>query len=177
MQSNAVQIVTMICTLFTTITLLVVAPLVRGILKRWDQDLLERQAKAETDRLAALEIKKAAEAVAVALRVANEEANRRAEESKAAAEQVASVLKATTDSSDARIEKLTKVTNDTHTLVNSNMGVQLRLNKVVTRRLANLTKDTPEGEADEKAAALAESMLSEHEAKQAIVDAQIVGPT
>lgn len=54
----------------------------------------------------------------------------------------------------------------THTLVNANMGVQLKLNAVVTQRLATITKD-PE---DVTAAKLAKQLLVEHEKKQADVD-------
>lgn len=61
---------------------------------------------------------------------------------------------------------LTKVTNDTHTLVNSNMGVQLKLNSLTSARVAALT-----GHADDLAAAeIAKLAYDEHVKKQAIVD-------
>lgn len=54
----------------------------------------------------------------------------------------------------------------THTLVNSNMGVQLTISAVALRRVADLTHE-PE---DVAAAELAERGLAEHISKQAIVD-------
>jgi hypothetical protein len=59
-----------------------------------------------------------------------------------------------------------KVIRDTHTLVNSNMGIQLRLNSVALRRIASLT-GLPD---DAAAASLAESAYAEHLKKQALVD-------
>jgi hypothetical protein len=55
-----------------------------------------------------------------------------------------------------------------HTLVNSNMGVQLRIASVALDRVAELTNH-PE---DIAAASLAKKQLQEHEAKQATVDKQ-----
>lgn len=66
-------------------------------------------------------------------------------------------------------EKLTKVerTGDaTHTLVNSAMSAQLRLNAVMARRLATLTSDP----ADHALAATAEAEYHNHESQQRIVD-------
>ena len=65
-----------------------------------------------------------------------------------------------------RGERTDKKLTDIHTLVNSNMSVQLRISAVALRRLADLTRDA----GDEAAAALAESGYHEHEAKQRIVD-------
>ena len=87
----------------------------------------------------------------------------------AAAFKVAEVKTELRDSNvttDATLKEIKKTGVDTHTLVNSNMGVQLRLNAAVTGRLAEITKD-PE---DIKAANLARLMYEEHVAKQAIVD-------
>jgi hypothetical protein len=81
--------------------------------------------------------------------------------------EVKSTLETSTSEAMGRIADLQKVTNDTHTLVNSNMGVQLKLNASVTRRLAVMT-----GNADDIAVAdLAQSMYDEHVKKQAVVDA------
>ncbi len=55
---------------------------------------------------------------------------------------------------------------DTHTLVNSNMGVQLELTAAVSKRIASMTKD-PE---DIKASQLADVKLKDHIEKQAAVD-------
>lgn len=83
------------------------------------------------------------------------------------AEEVKATLEVHTAVTDARLSELKSVAHETHTLVNSNMGVQLKLNAAVTRRLAGLT-----GHADDLAAAdLAEQMYQEHLKKQAQVDA------
>jgi hypothetical protein len=65
------------------------------------------------------------------------------------------------------LEKITELAEKTHTLVNSQMGLELMLHAVTARTLANLTKK-PE---HVKAADAAEKKLREHEAKQAVVDA------
>lgn len=67
-----------------------------------------------------------------------------------------------------KLNAIGKTGEKTHTLVNSNMGVQLRLNAVVTRRLADLTR-SPE---DEAMAEQSAKLLLEHEGKQEIVDSQ-----
>jgi hypothetical protein len=68
--------------------------------------------------------------------------------------------------SERKLDGLAVVTDKTHTLVNSNMGVQLKLNALVSRRLADLTRDP----ADITAAELAERLYHEHQGKQAVVD-------
>lgn len=50
--------------------------------------------------------------------------------------------------------------------MNSNMGVQLKLNAALSRRMASMTKDV----VNMQAADLAGKLLREHEAKQATVD-------
>lgn len=88
----------------------------------------------------------------------------------------------------AEQEGMKRVQNATHVLVNSNMGVQLKLNAVVTRRLASMTKDALAVAVRDNAsldtidilkqdvtntgiaADLAEHMLVEHESKQRTVD-------
>jgi len=67
-----------------------------------------------------------------------------------------------------KVEAITKTNQQIHTLVNSNMGVQLEISAVFARRIAVMTKD-PE---DLRAADLAETYLREHQAKQGIVDSQ-----
>ncbi|HEV3021856.1 MAG TPA: hypothetical protein VGX76_05295 [Pirellulales bacterium] len=57
-----------------------------------------------------------------------------------------------------------------HVLVNSNMGVQLKLCAVALRRVADLTNHP----ADDVTAKLAEAKLVDHESKQAAVDAYAV---
>lgn len=69
-----------------------------------------------------------------------------------------------------KLDNIEKTGEKVHTLVNSNMGVQLKLNASLSRQVANLTSD-PKAKAEAtKAAELAESLLSEHEKKQAVVD-------
>ena len=63
-------------------------------------------------------------------------------------------------------EEAARVGRDNHTLLNSNMGAQLKIGAVALRRLAELTKHPD----DLAAASLAEKLLSDHEAKQAVVD-------
>lgn len=60
-----------------------------------------------------------------------------------------------------------KVAKDTHTLVNSNMGVQLASNAEMAGRLASLPDATAE---DKEIARAAKQALLEHQQRQAIVD-------
>ncbi len=62
-----------------------------------------------------------------------------------------------------------KVRNDIHTLVNSNMGTQLRSNAILSRRIAMLPGATEE---DLNLAFDAEQLWQEHQAKQQTVDDQ-----
>ncbi len=62
-----------------------------------------------------------------------------------------------------------KVAKDTHTLVNSNMGLQLRAYATMARRLASLPGAT---DVDRDVAYAAEKAVVDHEAKQAVVDAR-----
>jgi hypothetical protein len=98
----------------------------------------------------------------------NRDQNERADEAERKTEQVRATLVTTTGIGLSRMDALAVVAKATHTLVNSSMGVQLELNRMVTRRLANLTHD-PE---DLRAADLADSMSREHEARQRAVDLQ-----
>jgi hypothetical protein len=83
-------------------------------------------------------------------------------------EGVRRTLEANTASTEVRLDDLATVAKATHLLVNSKMSVQLDANRIMARRLADLTKDP----ADEAAAELAERDYGEHQAKQAAVDAQ-----
>lgn len=65
-----------------------------------------------------------------------------------------------------KLDGIQKTGEDVHILSNSNFGVQLQLNAVVSRRLSAFTKDP----ADLAAAMLAEKLYNEHMAKQAVVD-------
>ena len=81
---------------------------------------------------------------------------------------VRDTLDVTTTKAEAKMDNLGKVAKATHTLVNNQMAVQLRLSAVALRRVAGLTGDA----ADVKAAEMAEVAMAEHDAKQAVVDAQ-----
>lgn len=72
-----------------------------------------------------------------------------------------------------RLNNIASTTNLTHDLVNNNMRIQLALNATVTRRLADMTKGTPDGPVDEKVAAEAFRVLREHDVKQAKADAAV----
>lgn len=65
----------------------------------------------------------------------------------------------------AKLDAIAETGDKTHILVNSNMGVQLKIAAVALRRLAS--SGNPE---DVAAAELAEKLLREHESKQASVD-------
>lgn len=88
----------------------------------------------------------------------------------ARAEKKADIVKMTLEDATERAEiqraDQTKLAVSTHKLVNSNMGVQLRLHRDTSRRLAMLTKDP----ADVQAAALAEKLYAEHEAANAVAN-------
>lgn len=83
---------------------------------------------------------------------------------------VKDTLKTSTSESSARMGRLEKVTTDTHTLVNANMGKQLKISALALRRIADMTQHPD----DDTAARLAEDALAEHEGKQAVVDARAV---
>lgn len=65
-----------------------------------------------------------------------------------------------------KVVHIGKVSDATHTLVNSAMGAQLKVAAIAMRRVADLTRDP----ADTEAASVAEKALADHEAKQARVD-------
>lgn len=66
-----------------------------------------------------------------------------------------------------RSKKAEKVTEKIHTLVNSNMAVQLRVNMLQAKRIAELTRT----KADKELASEAARLYEQHEAKQKEVDA------
>lgn len=74
---------------------------------------------------------------------------------------------------DARkLDRIAETGEKTHTLVNSNMGAQLRLVATTSRRLSQLTNEP----VDIEAAELAEKLLKDHDAKQAVVDRSQADP-
>lgn len=76
-------------------------------------------------------------------------------------EEVKQALATSTESAN---QQLTSI----HTLVNANMGAQLKISAIALRRIADLTRNP----GDISAAIVAEKLLYEHEAKQAMVDKQ-----
>lgn len=82
--------------------------------------------------------------------------------------QVATTADEATRDTAAKLDGLALVADKTHSLVNSNMGTQLRISAVALRRIADLTN---EGE-DKNIADAAEALLAEHLAKQAQADAR-----
>lgn len=75
-------------------------------------------------------------------------------------------LVATVQNTADKLAKLQHTATDTHTLVNNNMAIQLRINAVKSRKLADITGDPIDIlEAEE-----AEMSLKIHLAKQSIVD-------
>lgn len=100
-----------------------------------------------------------------------------AEAAKAAAKEVAEVkttLQETNQQTAKELGEIKRVGDDTHTLVNSNMAVQLRINKAMAVRLAGLSRGTPDEANDLAAVELATKVLAEHEAKQRVVDGESV---
>jgi len=63
-------------------------------------------------------------------------------------------------------KKAAKIASNIHTLVNSNMGVQLRVNWLQARRIADMTK-LP---SDIELANEAERLYNQHQLKQAQID-------
>jgi hypothetical protein len=97
------------------------------------------------------------------------EGNRTTSQLENAARQVAKVRETLSVSDDqlrSRLEEMAAVGQATHGLVNSNMGEQLKLNALLSRRVAEITK-LPE---DFEAATISESKLRDHESTQSIVD-------
>jgi len=83
-------------------------------------------------------------------------------------DEVAQTLQAATANTDAKLDEMQKTSVATHILVNSNMGAQLKISAVALRELADALPNAKRMEAAE----LAEKMLAEHIAKQAVVDSR-----
>lgn len=140
--------------------------LIFSVLARWDTRAEARQRRVEAQQRTAAEqaAAKAAEAVKVEVTKAKTAAEEvkivQAQAAQAVAE-VAAKLEASTSAVDGKLNGLAQVAKDTHTLVNSNMAVQLKLHAGTSRRLAEITHDP----VDIQAADLAEKMVSEHDVK------------
>ncbi len=86
---------------------------------------------------------------------------------KAEVQQVAATLEQTKMVASAERAETLKGVQAIHTLVNSNMGAQLKVSAVALRRVAEYSSHPD----DVAAADMAERQLRDHEAKQATVDA------
>lgn len=116
--------------------------------------------------------KNAAEAVTSVKTDLIREGNRTISQLEVAARQVKQVkesLAASDEQLHSRLDEMAATGQATHVLVNSNMGEQLKLNALLSRRMADLTK-IPE---DIQAAKCAEAKLQDHESKQAMVDRSV----
>jgi len=71
---------------------------------------------------------------------------------------------------DAR--KQSKVSNNIHTLVNSQMGNQLRVNMLQSRQIADMTTDPQRKKVAIDVADEAQRLYEDHQRKQAVVDSQ-----
>jgi hypothetical protein len=83
-------------------------------------------------------------------------------------EEVRQTLSKESENTIIKLDELQEGSKQIHTLVNANMGAQLKISSIALRRLADLTKH-PE---DMAAAELADKRLLEHEAKQKDVNSQ-----
>jgi hypothetical protein len=90
---------------------------------------------------------------------------------RAKAEEVAATLEEATAATTTKLEEIAKVGVDTHTLVNSNMAIQLKLNVVALGRIKDMTRGEPGNRDDVAAWESAVRLLREHEEKQKVVDA------
>lgn len=96
-------------------------------------------------------------------------ANARAREAAAAAKDVKHVLEENTLTTDQKLEDLARVARATHTLVNNDRGVLLKIATTALDRVARINPDDLE---DQEAAEAVRKAYAEHQANQAIVDAQ-----
>lgn len=144
------------------------------VLKEWFD-----RARAATVLAASEAVAQKAEEMRTTLAVATRKQEVALAQAAVKAEEVKTALVVATDKQNTaasqredKLDRIEKTTESVHTLVNSNMGVALKVSMVALRRVADLT-----GHADDRAAAdLAEKAFSAHEAKQAIVDSGKVEP-
>jgi len=95
-----------------------------------------------------------------------------AESSAVATEEVKQTLATNTAATTDKLQTLTVQGDAIHTLVNSNMGAQLKVAAVALRRIATMTKDP----GDVGIALEAERLFADHVAKQAVVDSKTPPP-
>ncbi len=89
-----------------------------------------------------------------------------AEKAATKVENVAVTLEASDAKTDHELHEIKATGEKIHTLVNSNMGIQLQLNAKLSRRVADQSQDP----ADIEVANASERMYQEHQGKQALVD-------
>lgn len=92
--------------------------------------------------------------------------NRKADVAAAKTEEVKETLAEVSEHTEVKLSEMSIVARDTHTLVNANMGRQLKISAVALRRVADITNDAD----DISAAEDAESIYQEHMTKQWVVD-------
>lgn len=85
-------------------------------------------------------------------------------------DEVKETLRVGTAKTDLRISELMEVAKTIHTLVNSDRGILLDLNRRQARRIADLTKGTEDGEEDERLAVIADQIYEAHQKQQEVVD-------
>lgn len=79
------------------------------------------------------------------------------------ADEVKATLEASNEVGNRKLDELAEIARTTHGLVNGNMGIQLRLNRTLSSRIADLTGEP----ADRDAAELADRLYAEHVSKEA----------
>ena len=157
--SDTVQVVNALCNLVVA----VVIPVLTYLTLKQNRQVKETTVKVEQvgNRAAEAVTKVAAkvEGAAAQVREVRKVLESNAETAAAEREEVKKTL---ADNGDVSNKKL----DDIHTLVNSNMSIQLRISALALRRVADLTKDPRDADAADEA----EKGFHEHEAKQRIVD-------
>lgn len=135
--------------------------------------LLQQISAAERAAAKVEEVKQATMMAARRVEAATVRVAEKVEEAKEATVKVAEKVEEAKDAAISQVDKLDAIAATTvkvHALVNSAMGVQLRLHAATSRRLANITGSIE----DAKVAVLAESVADEHEVKQQGIDAKEV---
>jgi ABC-type transport system involved in cytochrome bd biosynthesis fused ATPase/permease subunit len=142
--------------------------IINGYIARRVEERKEATAKERREQEAkdAKTAKEAADLKAAAIAREVKDAAEKAATAAVKVEEVKQRLETTTATNAGMLAQIAKVGEATHTLVNSNMGTQLKISAVALRRVAELTKHPD----DLAAADLADKGLHEHEGKQAIVD-------
>jgi rRNA maturation endonuclease Nob1 len=147
----------------TGLVLVAVVPVLVGLVQ-----YMQSRSKAKDEKEARAEARQAAREAVQSAREAARDAKDAAESAAAKVTAVAVAAEAQGERTTQQLSAIAKVGNDTHTLVNSNMGVQLKLNAALAKRISDMSGLTD----DRKAAELAQMLYDEHVKKQAAVDAR-----